>query len=258
MLDVRELSYAYSGDIVLEDIGFTVEKGAVLVILGPNGAGKTTLLKCINRIFSPRTGEVMIKECPVRRMSIREIAREIAYVAQKSQGGRITVFDAVLMGRIPHLGFRPKRQDLEKTDAVLTLLNLAGKGLKTLDTLSGGELQKVAIARALVQETDLLLMDEPTSSLDLKNQTEILELVRAIAKSHNIGVVMTMHDLNAALRYADQYICLKDHRVSGAGIIEEISPELVGRVYGVEVEIIRHKGCPMVIPVNTIDRKNAA
>ena len=258
MLEVRDLGFAYGGDAVLEDIGFSVERGEILVILGRNGAGKTTLLKCINRIFAPGTGTVMVRGRSVRQMRVREISKEMAYVAQNNRGGRITVFDAVRMGRTPHLGFRPGKEDFRKTDAVLARLNLTGLALKYLDRLSGGELQKVAIARALVQETDLLLMDEPTSSLDLKNQTEILELVRDIALSHNIGVVMTIHDLNAALRYADQYICLKDHRVFGAGKIRDISPDLVGRVYGIKVEIITHNGYPMVIPVSTADRKNAA
>ena len=120
--------------------------------------------------------------------------------------------------------------------------------LKHLDRLSGGERQKVAIARALVQETDLLLMDEPTSSLDLKNQTEILDLVRAVAKSHRIAVVMTMHDLNAALRYGDHYLCLKDGKVFGTGRMGDITPEMVREVYGTPVEIIRHNGCPVVVP----------
>ncbi|MEH0019569.1 MAG: ABC transporter ATP-binding protein [Desulfobacter sp.] len=250
ILDVSDLSYAYNGTDVLKDVGFSVHKGEVLVILGPNGAGKTTLLKCLNRILHPKTGQVRVKGRPVQTMGVREIAREIAYVAQKPEGGKVSVFDAILMGRIPHLGFRPSREDLEKTGAVMERLRLSDMGVKYLDRLSGGELQKVAIARALVQETDILLMDEPTASLDLKNQTDILGLVRAVAKSHDIAVVMTMHDLNAALRYADQYICLKDHEICGAGNIGEISPALVSRVYGIPVEIVHHRGCPMVVPAD--------
>lgn len=127
-------------------------------------------------------------------------------------------------------------------------LGLSSLALKPLDRLSGGERQKVAIARALVKETPILLLDEPTASLDLKNQTEILSRVRHIARSHHMAVVMTMHDLNAALQYADQYLCLKNGSILDAGPIQEITPEIIRKVYGVAVEIIFHKGLPMVVP----------
>jgi len=250
MLEAKDLGYAYNHSNVLEQIYFSVSKKEILVILGPNGAGKTTLLKCLNRILPPHRGGVTIKGQPLAAMTVRDIAREMAYVAQNPEGGRITVFDAVLMGRIPHLGFRPSRRDIEKTHGVMSRLNLSDMALKYLDRLSGGERQKAAIARALVQETDLLLMDEPTASLDLKNRTEILELVRAVTASHNMGVVMTMHDLNAALRYGDRYLCLKNGKVFGTGPMESITPELVEKVYGTPVEIIRHRGCPVVVPLS--------
>ncbi|WDP84790.1 MAG: ABC transporter ATP-binding protein [Desulfobacter sp.] len=249
MFEVKDLSFQYNQDKVLEDIGFSVQKGELTVILGPNGVGKTTLLKCLNRIFTPQKGSVLVNQMDIRAMGVSDIARHISYVAQENPGGRLTVFDAVLMGRTPHMRYKAGPEDIQKTHAVMDHLNLDRMSVKYLDQLSGGELQKVAIARALVQETDLLLMDEPTSSLDLKNQTEILELIRHIARSHEMAVVMTMHDLNSALRYADQYICLKDCRVLGAGLIGEITPELVTRVYGLPVEIVHHRGCPMVVPV---------
>lgn len=248
MLEVNRLDYAYQDKTVLENIAFSAAPGEILVILGPNGAGKTTLLKCLNRILVPRKGEVRVGDRSVAAMGVREIARNMAYVAQLPEGGRITVFDAVLMGRIPHLGFRPGPGDLKKTDAVMSQLSLSDMALKTLDCLSGGERQKVAIARALVQETPILLLDEPTASLDLKNQTDILGLVRHIARDHNMAVVMTMHDLNAALQYADQYICLKNHTILGSGAIQNITPQMIQKVYGVKVEIVFHRGLPMVVP----------
>jgi len=248
-LYVRELSFSYRNTQVLDRIGFSVQRGEVTMILGPNGVGKTTLLKCLNRIFTPETGTIQVNNQDISTMAVGDIARHIAYVAQNNEGGRLTVFDAVLMGRTPHIRVRAGAQDLKKTHAVMERLNLSHMGLKYLDCLSGGERQKVAIARALVQETDLLLLDEPTASLDLKNQTEILGLIRHIARDHDMAVVMTMHDLNSALRYGDQYLCLKDGRVVGRGKMEEITPDLVTRVYGVDVEIVRHRGCPMVVPV---------
>ncbi|MCG8549867.1 MAG: ABC transporter ATP-binding protein [Desulfobacterales bacterium] len=249
ILTVNQVDFRYKSVKILEDISFSVPRGEITVILGPNGVGKTTLLKCLNKILTPSTGRIDVKGQPLKTMDIRRIAKEISYVAQHHEAGKITVFDAVLMGRYPHIRFTAAKEDLTKTGSVLDHLNLTHMALKNLYELSGGELQQVAIARALVQETDILLLDEPTSSLDLKNQTRILTLVRDIAQDHNLAVIMTMHDLNSALRYADRYICLKSHTVFGAGKIEEIRSDLLTKVYGLPVEIIRHKGYPLVVPL---------
>lgn len=249
ILKINNLSFQYNSVDILKNVNFSIQRGNITVILGPNGVGKTTLLKCMNSILSPCQGDVTLKNQNIKEMTIKQIARQISYVAQKNEPAKITVFDAVLMGRLPHIRYRTHDSDLEKADAVMQQLNLTHMGLKYLDQLSGGELQKVAIARALVQETDLLLLDEPTSSLDLKNQTQILGLLKHIVKGHQIAAVMTMHDLNAALRYADQYICLKNNIVFSAGRIKDICPKMVTEVYGLEVEIVHHKGCPFVIPM---------
>ncbi len=249
ILTVNNLKFKYKSTKILEDISFAIPRGKITVILGPNGVGKTTLLKCLNKILIPSNGQVLVKDKSLKAMNIQQIAREISYVAQYNEAGKITVFDAVLMGRYPHIRFTATKQDLKKVGSVLEQLNLTHMTLKNLYELSGGELQQVAIARALVQETDILLLDEPTSSLDLKNQTRILSLVRHIVRDHNLAVIMTMHDLNSALRYADRYICLKNHTVFGAGEINKISPNLLTEVYGLPVEIIHHKGYPLVVPV---------
>ncbi len=248
ILEVDNLTFGYHGTRVLEDICFSIRKGSVTAILGPNGVGKTTLIKCLNRILTPWKGKVAVKKIDISGMSIKDIAKRISYVAQKNDAPKMTVFDAVLMGRFPHTKYMAGKKDLEKVAAVMKKLNLSSMGLKHLDRLSGGELQKVAIARALVQETDLLLLDEPTSSLDLRNQTQILELIRHIVHGHNIAAVMTMHDLNSALRYADYYICLKGKSIFDSGRISEITPETISDVYGVKVDIINHKGYPVVVP----------
>ncbi len=249
ILKVKDLTFQYNSLETLKQINFSVEKGGITVILGPNGAGKTTLLKCLNNILSPQKGEVFVKNKAIKKMTVKEIAKQISYVAQKNDAARMTVFDAVLMGRLPHMRYRTRTGDLKKADAVMRQLNLSRMGLKYLDQLSGGELQKVSIARALVQETDLLLLDEPTSSLDLKNQVQILELLKKIVKSHRLAAVMTMHDLNAALRYADHYIFLKDQTIFSAGKIREISSEMVASVYGMPVEIVFHNGYPIIVPI---------
>ncbi len=255
ILNVNNLAFHYKSHETLKDINFSINKGETTVILGPNGVGKTTLLKCLNSILSPQGGDILVKNKNIRQMDIRQIAKEISYVAQKNEPARITVFDAILLGRYPHIRFKTSTDDLKKVDAIIKRLNLSHLCLKYLDQMSGGELQKVSIARALVQQTDLLLLDEPTSSLDLKNQTDILSLIRHIVKEHHISAIMTMHNLNTALRYADQYLFLKDKTIYGAGKIGEISSKMIEDVYGVSVEIIYHKGFPLVVP---IENKKAA
>ena len=249
ILNVNDLAFTYKSHDTLNNINFSIQQGEITVILGPNGVGKTTLLKCLNGILTPQKGNILVKEKNIRAMGIKEIARQISYVAQKSEAARITVFDAILMGRRPHINYRVSKKDSIKVDAVIRHLNLSKLSLKYLNQMSGGELQKVCIARALVQQTDLLLLDEPTASLDLKNQTHILGLIRHIIKDHNMAAVMTMHDLNTAMRYADKYIFLKDSTIYSAGNIHEVTPEMVKNVYGVKVDIMHHKGLPIVIPV---------
>lgn len=249
ILTVNDLAFRYKSHDTLKDIHFDIQQGEITVILGPNGVGKTTLLKCLNKILMPQQGDIFVKEKNVRTMNIKEIARQISYVAQKSDPARMTVFDAILMGRGPHIKYRASKADLIKVDAVIRHLNLSKLSLKYLNQMSGGELQKVCIARALVQQTDLLLLDEPTASLDLKNQTHILGLIRHIIKDHNMAAVMTMHDLNAAMRYADKFIFLKNATIYSSGNIGDITPQMVEDVYDVKVDIMYHKGLPIVVPL---------
>ncbi|MEF8943358.1 MAG: ABC transporter ATP-binding protein [Desulfohalobiaceae bacterium] len=249
MLVVQDLCIGYSqDDLVLEDLGFSVEPGEMLSILGPNGVGKTTLLRCINRILKPRKGAVRVEEENVFRMSVAEIAKRMGYVAQKGEAGRMTVFDAVLLGRKPHLGWRVSDRDLRIVDAMIKRLGLTDLSLRHIDRISGGELQKVCIARAMVQEPSVLLLDEPTSSLDLKNQLEIMRTIRFVLQEHRISVVMTMHDLNMAFRYTDKFLFLKKGRLYYHGASPELTPEMVRQVYGVSVDILHHSGQMLIVP----------
>ncbi len=249
ILTVNDLAFRYKNHDIFKGIHFEIQQGELTVILGPNGVGKTTLLKCLNKILMPQQGDIFVNGKNVRAMNIKEVARQISYVAQTSEASRMTVFDAILMGRGPHIRYRASKADLIKVDAVIRHLNLSRLSLKYLNQMSGGELQKVCIARALVQQTDLLLLDEPTASLDLKNQTHILGLIRHIIKDHNMAAVMTMHDLNTAMRYADKYILLKDATIYSCGNICDITPKMVEDVYDVKVDIVHHKGLPIVIPL---------
>jgi len=247
ILEVNGLRYQYPDRPVLEEINFSVQRGEVLAILGTNGAGKTTLLKCINRILIPETGTVMINDHPITELSRRDLAKKIAYVEQQRTGSRARVFNTVLLGRKPYIHWDITDQDMKVASQALETLRLSEYALRFLDELSGGELQKVIIARALAQEPDILLMDEPTNSLDLKNQLEVLTLIRQISRERGIAAVVAMHDLNLALRFADRFLFLKDKTIYATGGMDVMTPENIQSVYGVPVRIAAQNGTRVVV-----------
>lgn len=249
ILDICDISFRYNSRPTLKNVSFSVKQGELLAILGPNGVGKTTLLKCINSMQRPVSGAIFLDGQDLRHLQPVAIAREIGYVAQKSETARLTVFDAVLMGRKPHIRWRVSEEDLKMVNAALHHLRLEKLALRSIDQLSGGELQKVAVARALVQEPRLLLLDEPTSSLDLKNQVSILKMIRHAVDQHNIAAVMTMHDLNTALRFADCFLFLKNRSIHAAGRCSEVDSAMVEDVYGLPVAMHHINGSPVVVPL---------
>jgi len=249
ILNVAGVSFRYNSQPVLKEIEFGLDKNEILAILGPNGVGKTTLLKCINAMLRPKQGAVFVDDKEVLRLDPMGIARRIGYVAQRNETSRLTAFDAILMGRRPHINWRTTQKDLKIVDAAIKRLGLERLAMRYIDQMSGGELQKVAIARALVQEPKLLLLDEPTSSLDLKNQVEILKIIRRVVNEHDVAAVMTMHNLNTALSHADKFLFLKDGSIYAAGRTREVTADMIQAVYGLPVEIHHHRGNPLVIPL---------
>ncbi len=249
MLSVDNVQFKYKSEPVLGGINFKVACHEVVSILGPNGVGKTTLLKCMNAILKPKKGSIFIDGEDVLGLPSMDIARRMGYVAQHSEISRTTVFDSILLGRRPHIVWKVSEHDLRLTNAAIIRLNLQDLTLRYINELSGGELQKVSIARALVQEPRVLLLDEPTSSLDLKNQIEILQIIREVAATHEVSAVMTMHNLNMALRYSDKFIFLKNGSVFAAGGQDIVTPDIIEAVYGVSVEIQNQRGAPVVIPM---------
>ncbi|MBP6333005.1 MAG: ABC transporter ATP-binding protein [Aminivibrio sp.] len=248
ILSVNGISFAYRGVPVLEDVTFSLAEGEMAALLGPNGTGKTTLLRAINGILRPAGGTVLMESRDALACPPRERAKFFAYVPQRGEPVRLTVFDAVLLGRRPHLGWSVERRDLEKVESALKNLSLDRFALRYLDELSGGEFQKVLLARALVQEPRVLLLDEPTSSLDLKNQLDMLATLRKVVKGHGVAALLSLHDLNTAFRYADRLLFLKDGCIRGMFLPSEVPGEIVAEVYGVPVDIVLHKGVPLVVP----------
>ncbi|WP_094229031.1 ABC transporter ATP-binding protein [Methanolobus psychrotolerans] len=249
ILEVNGVEFQYQSKEVLRDIKFHLKKNEILAILGPNGVGKTTLLKCMNAILKPKNGTILVDKEDVLKLEQIDIARRMGYVPQRCEPARLTAFDAILLGRMPHIKWNISHEDVMLVEATIKKLHLEDMALRYIDELSGGELQKVGIARAIAQNPKLLLLDEPTSSLDLKNQLEILNIVREVVKVENVSAVMTMHDLNLAFRYADKFLFLKNGTIFAAGSMGDITPQVIEEVYGVPVTIQNYMDVSVVIPV---------
>lgn len=248
-LEVRDLRYGYTPERqVVRDVSFAVRAGECVAVLGTNGVGKTTMLKCINRVIRPQAGEVLVDGLPVHRLSGRELAQRIGYVPQACEFADSSVFDAVLLGRKPFLQWDVTQRDLETVQEVLELLGLEAYAHREVNALSGGERQKVSIARALAQQAPVLLFDEPTSSLDLRNQLEVLDLTKQVVRQQNLAAVVILHDLNLALRFADRFLVMKEGTVRAFGGREVVDPEMIREVYGVQAQVLQVNGRPVVVP----------
>lgn len=246
---VNGISFSYRSKRVLDGVSFTVEKDDVVSILGPNGVGKTTLIKCISKVLIPAAGAVCMEGVNLHQMSKRSIAKNIGYVAQKSETSKTTVFDSVLLGRRPHFDWDITQKDVRLAGRVLHLLGLDELALKYVDEISGGEYQLVQIARVLVQQPRVILLDEPTSSLDLSNQHMIMHLIRNIVKKNHMAAIMVIHDLNLAIRHSDKFVLMKQGMVYAVGSHEVITPETIKAVYNIDAYVESVRGIPVVIPL---------
>ncbi|MGI6403025.1 MAG: ABC transporter ATP-binding protein [Oscillospiraceae bacterium] len=249
MMLVKDLEFGYSSsNPILQSIAFKAHAGECLAILGNNGAGKSTLLKCINRILSPQKGAVYVGHEDILKMPLNQVAQNIAFVAQGTQNSRLTVYDMVMLGRKPYIKWGVRQEDEAVVANVLQKMGMEDMAVRYVDELSGGEQQKVMLARALAQQPRILLLDEPTSNLDLRNQYEVLELVTQISREHHIAVILVIHDLNLALRYCDKFLLLKDNQIYDYGGAEIITAESIREVYQIPVNIHTIDGAKVVIP----------
>ncbi len=251
LLRVSDLVFNYNGTSVLRGIGVSLDKGRMVSIVGPNGAGKTTLLKCIARFLKPARGAVRIENQDIRDMPRKELSRRLGYVPQSMPlRFPMTVFETVLTGRRPYMSWRPAEKDLQRTAQIIREMNLEELAMRDMDRLSGGQAQKVMLARALAQDQDYLLLDEPTSSLDLYHQLEVLELVAILVKDKGVGVLMAMHDLNLAARFSHTVLMMKRGEIVCQGSPSEvITSENIRAVYGVEALVRQDNGYPHVQPL---------
>ena len=253
-LKVKDVEFSYASTSILKNICMELAPAEVLGIVGPNGAGKSTLLRCIDRILKPQRGSILLDEREIKRMSLMEIARRMGYVPQTSS--RVfpaTVFDTVLMGRRPHIGWRSSEKDNEKVLEALKLLEIEQFALRDFNELSGGQQQKVLIARALAQEADVLLLDEPTSNLDIRHQLEAMDIIKKLVKEKGISAIMAIHDLNLGSRYSDRVIMLNGGTIIDAGNPSSVlTPENIKQVYGVEAVVRNESGRPYIVPISPV------
>lgn len=252
-LKASDIHVSYGTEPIVKGVSFEVQVGELVAVVGPNGCGKTTLLRSLSRTLRPTSGAVYLDEREIFRLSTRQLAREMAVVPQDSEAGiEFTALETVLMGRSPHLG----RFSLE-SDSDMEIAREAMEQTATLEiadrpvvTLSGGERQRVIIARALAQQPQIILLDEPTSHLDINFQVEILELVRRLTREKEIAALAVLHDLNLAAHYCDRMILLRDGKIHASGRPEDVlTADNVREVYGAEVWVRKHPayGKPYVI-----------
>jgi len=248
LLEVNSIEFSYGSTPTLEDVSFSVDKGEVLTLLGPNGVGKTTLLKCLNKVLVPKGGSVLIDGSDIHQISRREAAKRMGYVPQRGEVSRMTVFDAVLLGRRPYIEWDATEKDLRLTGRIIDLMGLEELSLRYVDEISGGEYQLVQIARALAQQPDVILMDEPTSSLDISNQHMIMKTVRKIVQRNDMAAVLTIHDLNLAVRYSDKFVMMHAGKIFAAGGHEIITSRNIREAYHIDAYVEKINGIPLVIP----------
>ena len=251
MLNVENLTFRYSkfSSPVLNGASLHLKAGEIGILLGKNGSGKTTLFKNILGINKPGSGKILFEGEDLLKMSRKERARRIAYVPQDIHFGALSVFDSILMGRVSYFGLKASHADYSAVEKIVEDMQLGDFAHRNVDELSGGERQKIAIARAMAQEPKLMVFDEPTGNLDIANEQLIIQEAKKLAKEKNISILSSLHDLNQALSFGDKFFFMKDGVIKYAGGKEIITEEVVKDIYDIDVKITQVDGKTVMLPV---------
>lgn len=258
MLEIKNLSFGYHkrGAPVLDGVNIELRDGEIGILLGKNGSGKTTLFRCILGIVETKGAAILFDGEDLSKMSRRERAGRIAYVPQDISFGDLSVYDSILMGRVSHFGFGAGARDMDVVEQVIRDMHLEAYAARNVAELSGGERQKIAIARALAQEPRLLVFDEPTGNLDIANERLILKETRRLAREKGISVLSSLHDLNQAFSFGDRFFFLKDGKVKYSGGRDCIDEEVIQDVFGIRVRIVEIENRKVMIGVEDENDEN--
>lgn len=241
MLEVKDLSFTYRKEEVLSHISFQLHPGKITVLLGPNGTGKSTLINVLTGLLKTEKGKIFYDGKDLRDLSYKEKAKIIGYVSQRMHPSSLSVYDTILLGRINYFGRKESEEDHRIVEEIIHELKLVKFALRPCDELSGGELQLVMIAKALAQDATYLLLDEPTSSLDIKKQLLILGLVKELCKKKKLTVLVSLHDINLALQYADYLIMIKDKSIVFHDEIALVTESILKQTYEINLQLIKEK-----------------
>ncbi len=251
-LEVKGLRFKYDSRLVLNDINMSAEP-MITAIIGPNAAGKSTLLKCICGILRP-DGSIVLDGKDISAYRKEEVIQAISYLPQETSNGAVlTVFEATLLGKINSLGWKVKEEDISMTIDTLEMLGIEDLAMRQMDELSGGQKQMVSIAQAIVRKPDVLLMDEPTNSLDLQRQLELFDIINEITYKNKMTTIVALHDLNLAARYANKIVLMNDGCIVATGTPSSvITEDMIRDIYGVEARVILDGDrIPQVIPLKS-------
>lgn len=243
MLSLKDISFSYEKGMkpILSCVDLQLEEGKIGVLLGQNGVGKSTIIKIISGLIKPKNGDIILGESNLRKIKAKERAKLVAYVPQNVEFSSLSVLDSVLLGRLPYFYSFPCSHDRAKAEKAIEDVGLSKLKDRSANSLSGGEKQLVAIARALVSSPKLLLLDEPTANLDLKHQKMILTLMRKISKERNLTILLTLHDISEAAFVGDAFYFLKEGKIIASGDKTTITEERIKEVYDVDVKLVREE-----------------
>ena len=248
-INIKGLQFSYTSVPILDDINLNLDGKKLVSILGPNGVGKSTLIHCINKILTPKGGVVLMDGKDVKEITVKEMSKIVGYVPYSANDSfPLSVVDTVLMGRHPHSKWGSLDNDLRIVYETLEQLGITHLAMRSFNELSAGQHQKVMLARGLVQEPEVLLLDEPTSNLDVRHQIDVTKLLKKMVSEKGILTIMISHDINIAAQYSDEIIMMHDGKIFATGTPKEvITEDNLRTVYGVECVVVEDQGSPHVI-----------